>query len=148
MATKKTSTGAKGGSTRAAKSTADAKASTGSAKKKAANKSDRGDSGAHSRTSTDHDEIRKWAEARGAQPACVKGTGDKGDIGVLRLDFPGYAEENLQRIGWDEFFEKFDERGLALVYQEKTAGGAVSNFNKLISRDSSANEKPKTRTAR
>jgi len=100
-----------------------------------------------SRTTTDHDEIRKWAEERGGQPACVRGTGGKGDVGMLRLDFPGYSEDQLQPIEWDEFFEKFDERELALVYQEKTAGGARSNFNKLISRDTTAG-KPKTRAAR
>jgi hypothetical protein len=112
-------------------------------------------SGALSRTTTDHDEIREWAEERGAHPACVRGTGDKGDVGMLRLDFPGYSEDELQTITWDEFFDKFEERELALVYQEKTAGGARSNFNKLISRGgvqdesrAGTEEKPKTRTAR
>ena len=38
---------------------------------------------------TDHEEIQQWAEERGAHPSCVRGTGKKGDIGVLRLDFPG-----------------------------------------------------------
>lgn len=74
---------------------------------------------------------------------------------MLRLDFPGYSEDELQTITWDEFFDKFEERELALVYQEKTAGGARSNFNKLISRGgvqdesrAGTEEKPKTRTAR
>jgi hypothetical protein len=89
-----------------------------------------------SKTTTDHDEIRKWAEARGAKPACVRGTGGKGDIGLLRLDFPGYSgADSLEHITWDEFFEKFDENGLALVYQEKTADGERSNFNKLVRQD-------------
>jgi len=101
---------------------------------------------AHSLTTTDHDEIRKWAEERNAHPACVKGTGGKDDVGLLRLDFPGYSEDKLQEITWDEFFEKFDERDLALVYQEKTADGKISNFNKLVSR-TTAEEKPKTRSA-
>ena len=69
-----------------------------------------------SHTTTDHDEIRKWAETRGAHPACVKGTGGKNDVGLLRLDFPGYAEDKLQEIDWDEFFEKFEEQNFALVY--------------------------------
>lgn len=91
---------------------------------------------AQSNVTTDHDEIRRWAEARDAQPACVKGTGNQGDVGMLRLDFPGFSgEESLQHIGWDEWFDKFDERGLALLYQEQTAGGAQSNFNKLVSRE-------------
>ncbi|MGE5646672.1 MAG: hypothetical protein ACM336_12860 [Acidobacteriota bacterium] len=104
-------------------------------------------------TTNDHDQIRSWAEKRGGQPACVKGTGGKNDIGMLRIDFPGYSgEETLQHIGWDEWFEKFDERQLALLYQEETAGGARSNFNKLISRTGASGAKtkaaaPKTRTA-
>jgi hypothetical protein len=90
-----------------------------------------------SQTTTDHEEIRRWAEERGAKPACVRGTGSRHDIGMLRLDFPGYAgEDKLQPVSWDDWFEKFDERKFALVYQETTAEGQKSNFNKLISRDS------------
>lgn len=84
----------------------------------------------------DHDEIREWAEERGAHPSCVRGTGKKGDLGVLRLDFPGYTgPEKLQEISWDDFFAKFDERGLSLLVQDKTARGQTSNFNKLVSRE-------------
>lgn len=101
---------------------------------------------AASHTTTDHDEIRQWAEERGAHPACVRGTGGKGDTGMLRLNFPGYTEENLQAISWDDFFEKFDERGLALLYQEKTARGQRSNFNKLVARET-AEGKPRARGA-
>ncbi|HUS08614.1 MAG TPA: ferritin-like domain-containing protein [Bryobacteraceae bacterium] len=86
-------------------------------------------------TTTDHAEIQRWAEERGAEPSCVRGTGGKGDTGLLRLDFPGYSgSESLEHISWDEFFEKFDTNGLALLYQEKTNGGEKSNFNKLVAR--------------
>ncbi len=89
-----------------------------------------------SHTTTDHEEIRKWAEARDAKPSCVKGTGDSEDVGLLRLNFPGYSgEDSLQEISWDEFFDKFDEQGLALVYEEETSEGKKSNFNKLVSRE-------------
>lgn len=37
-----------------------------------------------SKTTTDHDEIRKWAEARAGKPATVERTGDKDESGVLR----------------------------------------------------------------
>lgn len=91
---------------------------------------------AESHVTTDHEEIRKWAEKREGHPACVKGTGGEGDVGMLRIDFPGYSgEESLQHICWEDWFAKFDERGLALLFQEKTAGGAESNFNKLVSRE-------------
>lgn len=89
-----------------------------------------------SKTTIDHDEIRQWAEKRGGQPSAVKGTGRDGP-GVLRIDFPGYTGEGkLEPISWDDFFEKFEESNLAFVYQEVTAGGQRSNFNKLVARES------------
>ncbi len=77
-----------------------------------------------------------WVEERGGWPACVKDTGRKGDLGLLRIDFPGYSGEGkLQRIDWDEFLEKFDENDLAFLYQEDIHG-QTSRFCKLVSRDS------------
>ena len=93
---------------------------------------------ATSHTLTDHEDIRAWAEARRAKPACVRGTGGKGDTGMIRLDFPGYSGgDSLDPISWDEWFAQFDENGLALLVQDETAAGETSNFNKLIRRDSS-----------
>ena len=89
-------------------------------------------------TTADHEEIRQWAEQRGAHPACVKGTGKRGDRGMIRLDFPGFSgEQSLQPISWDEWFDGFEKNHLALVYQEKTRSGQKSNFNKLVSRKGS-----------
>ncbi len=84
---------------------------------------------------TDHEEIRRWVESHGGHPACVKGTGDREDTGMLRIDFPGYSgKESLKAIDWDEFFEKFDEKNLAFLYQDQTGGGESSRFNKLVHR--------------
>jgi len=80
-------------------------------------------------TTTDHDTIRTWAEARDGRPARVKGTGDEKDAGLLRLDF-GKPEENLEEISWDEFFDKFEESGLAFLYEDEPD----NRFNKLVSR--------------
>jgi len=92
---------------------------------------------AESLITTDHEIIRKWAEARGGKPSHVKSTGSKNDVGLLRIDFPGYSGGNsLEEISWEDFFAKFEESELALVYQEETAAGERSNFNKLISRNS------------
>lgn len=98
-------------------------------------------SSARSEILTDHDEIQQWAEERNAKPACVRGTGDSGDIGMIRLEFPDYSgdEPSLQQINWDEWFEKFDENNLALLVQERTAAGEQSNFNKLVSRETAEN---------
>lgn len=113
-------------------------------KAKSADSTEESHSAASAQTTTDHETIREWAEERDGQPACVKGTGDKGDIGMLRIDFPGYSgEDSLQHISWDDWFEKFDERQLALLYQEETAGGAKSNFNKLVSRETAEQAKKK-----
>ncbi len=104
------------------------------------------------KTTRDHDEIKAWAEARGGKPAHVADTGSAGDIGILRLEFPGATASNdasLEEITWEQFFEKFDERGLSLLYQEETASGDRSNFNKLLS-ETTATAQPgkKNRPAR
>ena len=85
---------------------------------------------------TDHDTIRRWVEERGGHPATVRSTvGKDQEAGILRIDFPGYSGgESLQEIGWDEFFDKFEEAKLAFLYQDKTADGEKSRFNKLIAR--------------
>jgi hypothetical protein len=88
------------------------------------------------RVLTEAEEIRRWAEDRGAKPACVKGTVGGSDVGMIRLDFPGYSgAESLQPISWDDWFEEFEEKDLALIVQETTASGEKSHFNKLVSRE-------------
>lgn len=87
---------------------------------------------------TDHDQIRKWAESRGGKPAAVKATHRGDDPGIIRLIFPDAPNANdgsLEEISWDDFFEKFDEAGLALLYQENLSGDGKSLFNKLIGRE-------------
>jgi len=85
---------------------------------------------------TDHDEIRRWAEARGGKPACVKGTGGGDDVGMIRIDFPGYSGEgSLEPISWDEWFDKFEESDLALVVENQGPEGDKARFNKLVRRD-------------
>jgi hypothetical protein len=86
-------------------------------------------------TTTDHDEIRRWVEEHDGKPASVKGTENGDEAGVLRIDFPGGAgEDQLEHIDWDAWFEKFDDNGLALLYQEKKASGEDSTFFKLVKR--------------
>lgn len=94
-------------------------------------------------TTTDHDEIRRWVEERGGYPATVIGTQrDNDEAGVLRIDYPGYSGAGrLERISWDEFFEKFDQANLDFLYQDETKGGEPSRFSKLISRNNRSNRK-------
>ena len=85
-----------------------------------------------SKTTIDHDEIRRWAESKGGKPAAVDRTHQGGDTGIIRLMFPDSKRSEhdaLVEIGWDEFFKQFDEAELALIYDEN------SMFSKLIGRD-------------
>lgn len=88
-----------------------------------------------SRTTTDHDEIRSWVEDHEGSPASVRGTGEGDEPGVLRIDFPGGAgDDELETVDWDRWFEKFDDEGLAFLYQEEKASGEDSTFFKLVNR--------------
>jgi hypothetical protein len=88
-----------------------------------------------SKTTTNHDEIKQWVEARGGTPSTVKGTDNGDEAGVLRIDFPGYSGgDSLEPISWDEFFQKFEEKKLAFLYQDETSDGEESRFSKFVSR--------------
>ena len=89
-----------------------------------------------SKVTTDHEEIRRWAEERGGVPARIKGTGDSEDEGVLRIHFPGNSEDDdrFEQIEWEDFFEKFDENKLDFLYQDKKADGEISTFHKFVKR--------------
>ena len=41
-----------------------------------------------SNTTTDHDTIRKWAESHGGKPAVVRRAHARGDVGIIRIEFP------------------------------------------------------------
>ena len=103
---------------------------------------------AQTKWTTDHETIQQWAEARGAVPSAVKGTGGEDEPGIIRLDFPGYSGQGkLEPISWDDWFAKFDENELALLYQEETAEGEQSNFNKLVKRETVEERKKSSRAA-
>jgi hypothetical protein len=88
-----------------------------------------------SKQTTDHDEIRQWVEQHRGKPATVRDTGNGDEPGVLRIDFPGGAGEDvLEHIDWDVWFRKFDQEGLAFLYQSEKADGSDSTFFKLVNR--------------
>jgi hypothetical protein len=89
---------------------------------------------AEAKTTTNHDEIRRWVEERGGEPAHVSETGSNGDPGVLRINFDdpgGDDDDRLEPIAWEDWFRAFDEDGLAFLYSPE----GDSRFNKLVSRD-------------
>jgi hypothetical protein len=87
---------------------------------------------------TNPDTIRRWVEDRGGRPAVVKMRSTGGPDSPPRIEFPQYQRRgarNVQRVSWEEFFRRFEQRRLAFVYQEQTVGGATSRFFKFVSRD-------------
>jgi len=80
-------------------------------------------------TTTDHEQIRRWAEERGGRPAHVKDTADGGDAGIVRIDFRE-PDEGLEEISWDEWFQTFDKSKLAFLHDDDPD----SRFNKLVAR--------------
>ena len=80
---------------------------------------------------TNHDTIREWAEKKGGKPAAVARTHQGGDVGIVRIMFPSapHSEHQaLTEISWEEFFREFEQRKLALLYEED------SLFSKIIGR--------------
>ena len=87
------------------------------------------------KSTTNHEGIRRWVEARGGHPARVKGTEVKGSSGVLLIDYPGYSgTQILEAISWDEFFKGFEENELAFLYEDEKKADIQSRFSKLINR--------------
>ncbi len=88
------------------------------------------------RTTTDHQEIRKWAESRNGMPATVAGTAAGGEeAGLLRIHFPDAGQaENLKEISWQDFFDKFEEQQLAFLHQNTGESGETSYFFKFVRR--------------
>ena len=87
-----------------------------------------------SETTTDHNTIRAWAEKHKGVPAAVATTHGNDDVGIIRIMFPKAPQSEhgaLVEISWEEFFEEFEKRKLALLYDPK------SMFSKLIRRDGS-----------
>jgi hypothetical protein len=82
---------------------------------------------------TNHDEIREWAEERGGVPARAEGGAGQPD--TLCIDFPGASARSLERISWEEWFETFEDEELVFVYEAETAGAATSRWSQLATRD-------------
>lgn len=87
-----------------------------------------------SKRTTDHATIRRWAEERGAKPCAVMGMGAGHEASGLRLAFPEHSGPWLKEITWDEFFQRFEEKGLEFLYQDVTRNGERSDFFTLINR--------------
>lgn len=87
---------------------------------------------AKAKATIDHETIKNWVEERGGCPAHVKGTGSKGDAGILRIDYTGFSgQQSLEKVPWKTFFRAFEDNKLAFLFQED----GDSRFSKLVARD-------------
>ncbi len=76
----------------------------------------------------DHEVIRQWADQRSALPARTPGVDADDRPSVLRFDFEGGPDQDLQPISWDEWFEVFDGRDLVFIYLEPGEGEEANTY--------------------
>lgn len=89
---------------------------------------------ASERSTSNHDEIRKWAEAHNALPAEFASTSHDGEPRILAFILAAQPPDDLQEVSWEQFFPVLDISGLALVYQQ----GSGSNLYEIV------NNRPKS----
>ena len=79
------------------------------------------------RTTTDHEEIRRWAESGGGRPAAVRRThGTKGfGLRILFSTVPHGEHDTYTDIPWEEFFREFELARLALTYEPDSDEGRL-----------------------
>ena len=87
-----------------------------------------------SQQTTDHDKIKSWVEARDGHPATVSSTKSGEEPGMIKIEFPKGDSDSLEKISWEDFFEKFEDSKLSFLYQEETSDGEKSRFCKLVNR--------------
>jgi hemerythrin-like domain-containing protein len=81
---------------------------------------------------TDHSEIRDWADRRGGRPAGVLDE-NSNEKGIILFEFPDNSpDQELKRKQWRSFFSYMDSQQLALLYKEQTEAGRLSEYYKLI----------------
>ena len=89
---------------------------------------------ASSSQTTDHAQIKEWADKHNGVPAVIEETANANDSRMLRIHFPGESDDNnkFREISWDTFFDTFEQRSLALL----TSSEDDSTFHKFVARNS------------
>jgi hypothetical protein len=55
---------------------------------------------------------------------------------LLRINFPGGAEDSLEAVSWEEFFDKFEKYELAFQFRRDEKSGETSFFYEFSDRNS------------
>lgn len=91
------------------------------------------------RLTSDHEEIKNWAEGRGGSPAILDHPIARADKIGIRIDFPGESHEVLMSekrpATWDEFFKVFEDQQLLFSYDDQAGGGDPSDWYRFERRD-------------
>jgi HAD superfamily hydrolase (TIGR01509 family) len=87
---------------------------------------------------TDHETIRRWTVERGGLPALVRRVGQP-EQGELVLNFPDDGIRDIDDgpvvdISWSDFFQRFEDQGLALVYRDAPATEGDARAYEFVSR--------------
>ena len=77
---------------------------------------------------TNHEEIKEWAETRKARPVQVLRYRDETVPERVRFRFPKDKYTDEEDLSWEEFFEIFDQSRLEFVFED-VADEAVENKN-------------------
>ncbi len=88
------------------------------------------------RSSSDHEVIRRWAEERGGRPAKLLQEGEPpAEAASLHIEFSApVASGRTHSISWEEFFGEFDRLKLELTYTDEPTPGGPSRFWRLVPR--------------
>lgn len=90
---------------------------------------------------TDHEEIRKWIEEHKGTPAVIKGMIEETGVEIPEMLHVSFDQDdpNMEGLDWEEFFERFEDANLALVYNETIGEGETPDFE-FADRDAAREE--------
>ncbi len=86
-----------------------------------------------SEPTTNHSEIRHWAQKNNAIPAEILPHRVDSEPATLRFLLPGeiVTPTGITELSWEDFFAKFDELGLTFVYDNDSTG-----YNEILQMES------------
>lgn len=90
-------------------------------------------------TTTNHEEIKQWAEENSGRPQIIDDKEAQADIKGIRITFKDEKQllrDDIHRdISWDQFFKIFEENKLALQYYSNYKGDDMGIAYRFVRRD-------------
>ena len=79
---------------------------------------------------SDHELIKRWANAHNFVPVEALPARVDGEPSVLSLvsEIQAKSRKDVVVIGWEDFFAKFDQHGLAFVYDDESSSGCYESL--------------------